>query len=74
MNPFPPHQAKSRGGKLQKVQMTVSSKVVKLEDIQKQVSGCMTRISCCVCLAIDIVLSCKRSMRCIVGLHFNLRT
>ncbi len=55
MNPFPPHQAKSRGGKLQKVQMTVSSKVVKLEDIQKQVGGCMTRISCCVCLAIDIV-------------------
>ena len=35
-------QAKSRGGKLQKVQMTVSSKVIRLEDIQKQVGQSVT--------------------------------
>ncbi|XP_064405057.1 low density lipoprotein receptor adapter protein 1-B-like isoform X2 [Halichondria panicea] len=31
------HHAKSRGGKLQKVQMIVSSKIIKLEDVQKQI-------------------------------------
>ena len=34
-------QAKHRGGKLQKVQMTVSSKFMKLVDVAQQVSVCV---------------------------------
>jgi len=34
-------QAKHRGGKLQKVQMTVSSKFMKLVDVSQQVSVCL---------------------------------
>jgi len=34
-------QAKHRGGKLQKVEMTVSSKFMKLVDVSQQVSVCV---------------------------------
>ena len=34
-------QAKHRGGKLQKVEMTVSSKFMKLIDVSQQVSVCV---------------------------------